>query len=104
MHGGKAKPGYTAPATPGSIYSKFLTEEERQAESAMAVGNLDDEIRLSRIRLMRVLREEMGGGDKDYDAIADKLLGRIQSLEKTRKEILGKDGDEDDLIDPNPDV
>lgn len=120
MHGGKAKPGHSYAPTPGSIYSKFFTEEERALESQIEIGKLDDEIRLCRIRLRRVLAEEQRAyevldempdeesGDrpepKNYDAIADRLIGRIQQLEKTRKELMGDNGDEDDLVDPNPDV
>ena len=60
MHGGKSTgvKGNKNAAKPGSLYSKFLTVEEQQISDAMALGSIDEEIRLTRIRLMRALERE----------------------------------------------
>lgn len=61
MHGGKstgAPKGNTNRKTAGSIYSKYLTEEEQAISEQLALDAIDDELRLQKIRLMRVLAKE----------------------------------------------
>lgn len=122
LHGGKStgpknpsRPtGNTRAAKPGSLYSQFLTAEERQIAANLELGSVDEELRLTRIRLMRALaREEehgdslevyetierTGGGDyapgdeekrrvRDYAGLIDRLTGRIESLESRRAILL----------------
>ncbi|PRP68711.1 hypothetical protein BUE93_20820 [Chromobacterium amazonense] len=119
LHGGKStgpknQRGNKNAASPGSLYSQFLTEEERAAFEQVELGRIDDELRLQRIRLARALRDEqeadgeleldeqikrIGGGPdavpderkfkrRDYVTIIDKITARIESLEKTRAELL----------------
>lgn len=122
MHGGNATAthkGNRNAAKPGSIYSKFLTDEENETLARIELGRVDDEIRLTRIRLMRALAREnehgntlelesekvepveidgesVGGADKitrtskvrDYAQLIDRLTARIESLERTRAELL----------------
>lgn len=120
LHGGLSTgaPGNKNAAKPGSIYSKFLTDEENEALSTIELGRVDDELKLTRIRLMRALARENELGDtaeleserhetldfegastgdqklvtskkvRDYAGLIDKLTARIESLERTRAELL----------------
>lgn len=122
LHGGKstgAPKGSKNAARPGSIYSKFLTDEENDALAGIELGRVDDELRLTRIRLMRALARENEFGNtleldseksepieiegkvledvtkitttskvRDYSALIDRLTARIESLERTRAELL----------------
>lgn len=122
LHGGKspgAPAGNKHAATPGSIYSRFLTPEENRLLPEIALGRVDDELRLTRIRLMRALAQEndLGGtlelesekeeplevdGQavpgtskktttskvRDYANLIDRLTARIESLERTRADLL----------------
>lgn len=63
LHGGKS----TGPknstsnrnaAKPGSLYSKFLSEEEEAIALGLELGQVDEELRLTKIRLMRALAAE----------------------------------------------
>lgn len=113
LHGGKS----TGPkdqrsnknaAKPGSIYSKFLTDEESDMLASIELGRVDDELRLTRIRLMRALARENEFGNtleidsekveheertttskvRDYSGLIDRLTARIESLERTRAELM----------------
>lgn len=122
LHGGGASRANKAnkhAAKPGSIYSKFLTDEENDALAGIELGRVDDELRLTRIRLMRALARENEFGNtleldseksepienegkvledvtkitttskvRDYSALIDRLTARIESLERTRAELL----------------
>jgi hypothetical protein len=125
MHGGTA----TGPRKPnsaknaikaGSLYSAHLTDAEKLIVDAMQLGSVDQEIRLTRIRLMRALKREEDFGNiaeldstveregaenvsakferhskvRDYAGLIDRLTGRIAMLEKTRKELSGDDSDD----------
>ena len=93
------------------IYRAHLTDEDREAYDALTIGQLDDELRLARVRLSRTLKAEKEKPDTgtDYAALIDRQLGRIEGLEWTRKRLLGDDGfgsgdSMPPLEDPNPDV
>jgi len=90
------------------IYRAHLTDEEREAYDSLAIGQLDEELRLARIRLARTLKAESEHPNTgtDYAGIVDRQLGRIEGLEWTRKRLLDADGEDDlpELIDPNPDI
>lgn len=61
MHGGSNKGAPKAnknAAKPGSIYSQFLTDAENDMLASIELGRVDDELRLTRIRLMRALARE----------------------------------------------
>ena len=117
LHGGKstgAPGGNTNAAKPGSLYSRFLTAEEQGIASNLELGSIDEELRLTRIRLMRALEREQIHANKpeleevtereivgnegsardeksrvrDYSKLIDTLTARIQSLEKQRLELL----------------
>lgn len=117
LHGGAASKANKAnkhAAKPGSIYSQFLTDAENDMLSHIELGRVDDELRLTRIRLMRALNQENersdtaelearvereGAGEyqakteekfkvRDYSGLIDRLTGRIESLERTRAELL----------------
>lgn len=119
LHGGKSsgpkvpgdQTGNRKAAKPGSIYSKFLTDEENDALAGIELGRVDDELRLTRIRLMRALSRENEFGNeleidsekheagvisgttttskvRDYSGLIDRLTARIESLERTRAELL----------------
>jgi hypothetical protein len=128
LHGGAStgpRKGSRNAAKPGSLYSAYLTAEEKKIATALTLGSVDEEIRLTRIRLMRALRLEEERADtaeleseveregaekvtaksekhykvRDYAGLIDRLTARIAMLEKTRAE-LNKDkppGDDDDL-------
>lgn len=139
MHGGKATKTHAGNqnAAKHGIYSQHLTEEERAAWDEIELGRVDDELRLTRIRLARALAAEnasggepeleeiseqdatvngvpLGGDEKvvtrksrrrDYAGIIDRLTGRIESLERTRVELMKALGSGDDGSDlpPAPD-
>ncbi|BDD93525.1 hypothetical protein PanNE5_29650 [Pandoraea sp. NE5] len=110
MHGGKTPETNQNAVKPGSLYSKHLTDEEQVLFDAIELGSLDDEIRLTKIRLARALAQECerggklevesavrrtGGGPqvakaevhtkaRDYVSIIDRLTARVASLEARR--------------------
>lgn len=122
LHGGKgsgAPKGSKNAAKPGSIYSQFLTDAENDMLASIELGGVDDELRLTRIRLMRALARENEFGNtleadsekreplevdgkavegaekvtinnkvRDYSSLIDRLTARIESLERTRAELL----------------
>lgn len=66
LHGGAASKANKAnkhAAKPGSIYSQFLTAAENDMLASIELGRVDDELRLTRIRLMRALAQENERGD-----------------------------------------
>lgn len=127
MHGGiTTTRGNKSAVKPGTLYSKYLTEEERKSFDNVELGTVDAELRLMRVRLDRALKAEHeqkaddteieikierdGGGPetvgeerhykkRDYKQIIQVTLARIESLEKTRAELMasGKGGSNDDL-------
>jgi hypothetical protein len=91
LHGGKStgpkdQRGNKNAARPGSIYSQFLTEEEQADFNAAQLDQIDDELRLTKVLLGRVL---LAAGD-GHDLLADRYLGRIESLTKTKEELINK--------------
>jgi hypothetical protein len=118
LHGGKStgprnphrNPGNRYAAKPGSLYSRFLTDEEKDIAASLELGSVDEELRLTRIRLLRALRREEEKGDepeleerierevsdkvgarseekhkvRDYAGLIDRLTARIESLEARR--------------------
>ena len=118
LHGGKStgnpKAKGNVSAVKHGIYSAFLTDEENVIADSLMLGSIDDELRLTRIRLMRALKREEEFGNslevdssterdiaasvgaksetsykvRDYSGLIDRLTARIQSLEKTRLELL----------------
>jgi hypothetical protein len=110
------------------LYSKQLLPEEVAIYRAIKLGNVDEELSLTRIRLRRALiaetaadgepelcevitRDLIGAeGSKkdekkivrDYSALIDRLTQRIESLEKTRAELLKADAADPDDEDSVP--
>ncbi|RAS14835.1 hypothetical protein DFO50_10990 [Microvirgula sp. AG722] len=119
LHGGRStgprnQTGNRNAARPGSLYSRFLSDEEQGIAASIELGNVDEELRLTRIRLMRALQREQDKGDtlevesettepveidgeptggdlikrtakvRDYSALIDKLTARVESLEARR--------------------
>jgi hypothetical protein len=126
LHGGKStgpkdQRGNMNAAKPGSLYSKFLSDEELDIAASLELGSVDEELRLTRIRLMRVLKREQeygdtlelyetiertGGGEyspgdeekrriRDYAGMIDKLTRLIDTLEKRRATLLQQQLDAD---------
>jgi len=98
MHGGSNKgapKGNQNARKPGSIYSKFLTDEEQISFDSAELERVDDELRLAKVLIGRVLKslgtpEEAGskeGSNSNLDQIYDRYLGRIESLTKTREDL-----------------
>lgn len=112
LHGGKSsgpkeQKGNKNAAKPGSIYSQFLTDDENDMLANIELGRVDDELRLTRIRLMRALgrenefgneleidSEKIEDGEKattskvrDYSALIDRLTARVESLERTKEDL-----------------
>ncbi|OZY60406.1 hypothetical protein CJF39_05860 [Pseudomonas lundensis] len=110
LHGGAASKANKAnkhAAKPGSIYSQFLTDEENNLLASIELGRVDDELRLTRIRLMRVLSRENEFGNeleidsekiedgekattskvRDYSGLIDRLTARVESLERTKEDL-----------------
>jgi len=130
LHGGKSDgpPKGSQNAKTHGLYASALTDEEKRLWNQIELGNVDDELRMAKIRLARALRLEMTdadleliertesptmlGGLPDYDdlvktetfkrrdwsPIVDRLMGRIESLERTRAELAKHVGDDDGEI------
>lgn len=61
MHGGKstgAPKENKHAARPGALYSKYLTDEEKVISEQIELGQVDEELRLTRIRLIRAMKRE----------------------------------------------
>lgn len=135
LHGGKStgpKDKKKQPKTfkTHGIYDLAMTEEERAFAASMVLGNVDEELKITRLRLRRALiaqdkwanapldeagmplievvkesSSERGDSIKkiqrvpNFDAIIHGLIAHINSLEKTRKELL-KESDENDPSSP----
>lgn len=129
VHGG-TNPGPPLGSKNGmthGIYSTTYTEEEKALYSSMPLGIVDDELRMCRIRLVRALAAEKMSDNKpelyemsvqtgragrdtpqgekkfrrtDFAHIIDRLTGRIESLERTRAELIsnGAGGVGDEVI------
>lgn len=124
LHGGNNKPakkGNKHAAKPGSPYSRFMTDDERVIAESLELGDVDDELRLTRIRLMRALQREQEKCDepelderterdvaehvgarseekfkvRDYSALIDRLTARIESLEARRATLIQQRADAD---------
>ena len=122
LHGGKSsgpkeQRGNKNAAKPGSIYSQFLTDDENDLLAGIEIGRVDDELRLTRIRLMRSLARENEFGNtlevdsakeepiqingketaltsitttskvRDYSGLIDRLTARVESLERTKEDL-----------------
>lgn len=133
LHGGMS----TGPKVPNTrrnafklgLYCKNLLPGELAMYRAIKLGNIDDEIRLNRVRLNRVLaaeanaeagalevaevitRDLVGFGAKreeksvpvDYHGLIEQLSKRIESLEMTRAKLLqAAEGIPDDDEDKGP--
>lgn len=114
LHGGASISNQNA-KTHG-IYASTLTESEREQWNDVQIGSIDEELKLCRLRLVRALKAEnengakpeldevtvktsksggtLGGEKKfrrrDYVGIIDKIMARIESLEKTRLHLLNE--------------
>lgn len=114
LHGGASISNQNA-KTHG-IYASTLTETERNQWNDVQIGSIDEELKLCRLRLVRALKAEnengakpeldevtvktsksggTPGGEKkfrrrDYVGIIDKIMARIESLEKTRLHLLNE--------------
>lgn len=149
-HGGKATgahdpaKGLDNGAAKFGIYSRYLSAEDQGLYDEVALGSVDLELRLVRVRLARTVKAReaweasLRSGDvaksegegshvlvevvddesvtkdgdvvpttkrikrlPDFDDIEHRCLARIESLEKTRKELLKDGGGEDPDTDPN---
>lgn len=125
LHGGASTgpaKGSKNAAKPGSLYSAYLTPAEAKMALLMKMGSVDEEITLTRIRLMRALALERERADtaeldseverdgaenvtahherhlkvRDYAALIDRLTGRIAMLEKVRFDLMKDDVPDDD--------
>jgi hypothetical protein len=111
--------GNSRAAKPGSVYSKFLTDDENVIAASLELGSVDEELRLTRIRLMRALQREHEKADtpeleeqierdgaenvtakseskfkvRDYVGMIDKLTARVESLEARRSSLMQQQTD-----------
>ena len=125
MHGGPSKgpPKGSQNAATHGIYARLLTPAEQTDYFALELGSVDHELRLMRVRLARALDAEKaasgapeldevveneGGGItiavrsvkrkvRDYTGIIDRLAARIESLERTRKQLDAGDGGNNEI-------
>lgn len=96
LHGGKstgAPKGNKNNLKAGGIYSQFLTDEERAISAEMELGNLDEELKLCKIRLMRALKAEaeQQAQVEEFDKLELEALNESPSL-------IGGLPDNDELI------
>lgn len=124
MHGGASggPPKGSHNARKHGIYGAGLLDEEHDLWDDIAVGSLDDDIRIAKLQLRRALiaqknqpadglelyEQTMNGGGGDgaeekpsasmkrrrtqYDDIISRLLGRIGDLEQKRAEMMERTG------------
>lgn len=104
------------------IYAKQFSDEEVKVYGQIKLGTVEQEIRLMRIRLRRALAAEhenagtaeldstvervligVEGSKKDttskvrdYSGLIDRITSRIESLERTRRELLKVDEPDDE--------
>jgi hypothetical protein len=131
-HGGMS----TGPKVPNTrlnafkhgIYTKQLLPDEMPVYAAIILGNVDHEIRLTRIRLRRALAAEAAAAGqleveeilerdligeegskkdtksriRDYAGIIERLTRQIESLERTRRDLLKNAEDDPDEDDKRP--
>jgi hypothetical protein len=76
MHGGKSTgpPAGSTNAITHGIYSTAITLAERELWDRIDLGTLDDEIKIAKLRLARVLRQEQLYLAAENDADRTKLL------------------------------
>ncbi len=96
LHGGKstgpkepARPVGNQRAAKHGIYSQFLTEAEQVDFDSAELERVDDELRLAKVLIGRVLKA-LGASEENngnIDQIYDRYLGRIESLTKTREDL-----------------
>lgn len=100
MHGGRSsgprcQDGNTNAAKPGSLYSKFLSEEEQGLSLEAERGRIDAELDLARVMLRRAIEAQMAAGDNpeldeiierdgDRDSEGKQLPGRTERKYKRR--------------------
>lgn len=61
LHGGKstgAPKGHTNSRKPGSLYSDFYTDEEKEIAAEIELESVDEELKLCKIRLRRAMKLE----------------------------------------------
>ena len=74
-------------------YSKALSTDEKTLWTYVKTGSLDDEIRISKIMLLRALCRARDDPDSLlFPAIVDRLLRTVCKLELARAQILGDAG------------
>lgn len=128
LHGGAStgpnEPNTRDNAATHGIYRQHLTDDEQSVYDEIRLGEVDHELRVARIQLARALAAQRaadgqaeldeitdneGGGltiakqsikskVRDYVSIIDKLMARIESLEKTRKALDAGDGENGDIV------
>jgi hypothetical protein len=130
LHGGATPKGTKGNRVHG-IYAAALSPEEQDLWAEIQIGNVDDEIRLCKIRVRRAeiaqnavqidptsitntagfelseIRQNETDTQTvtkrpDYSAIIDRLLGRIGQLEKTRAELIAAAGEKAEDKQPLP--
>ncbi len=127
IHGGMSvgAPIGNQNAAKHGVYRCHLTPEEQRDYDALELGNVEHELRLTRIRLGRALQAEAAAKGKpelasevynrgsarmsvpeytatysvrDYTKLVDQLTARVESLERTRLNLLAATGGgEDDM-------
>ena len=116
MHGGSTKGGGApkdnkSAVKAGSIYSKYLTDDENSFVEVVEVGDLTHEIKLAKLQVLRIQKEMQANKDgadlelssaqvverdgtktttmqkqrRDYHGLLDRALGRVASLELAQK-------------------
>ena len=130
MHGGSSKDGGApknnkSAVKAGSIYSKYLTDEENTFVDEVETGDLTHEIKLAKLQVHRIQREmqatksgvelelssasvsEVNGiktttmqkQRRDFHGLLDRALARVASLELAQKARLdGMAGGNDDVM------
>jgi hypothetical protein len=130
LHGGATPKGTKGNRSHG-LYSAALSQEEKDLWADVQLGNVDDEIRLCKIKVRRaelaqaavqidpVSMNNTSGFElseirksetdtqtvtkrPDYAGIIDRLLGRIGQLEKTRAELIAAAGSDAEESQPLP--
>ena len=128
MHGGKStgapKENKNA-VKAGSIYSKYLSDDENSFIDEVGIGDLTHEIKIAKLQVLRIQKEMQANKDgtdlelqaasvterdgqktttfqkqrRDYHGLLDRALGRVASLELAQKARLDG-GVGDDEIEP----
>ncbi len=88
------------------IYRQHMTPDEQSDYDQAKIGDVENELKLARVRVARILKAEKAGIESktDYSVLIDVALARVGHLEKTRATLMDTGDDLPPLLDPDADI